>query len=88
MKIKNYLFLAISILAASSLRAAEAISILQGTLANPTQPYQGRMIVTHWYEKGSQSEDIRVWFSPPKTYRWEFLKPQNTAKELLQLQKR
>jgi len=66
------------LLAAGPAAAADAPapeSILQATLDGAETPYQGRMMVTHWYGKQARADEVEVYFSPPNRYRWEFLNP-------------
>jgi outer membrane lipoprotein-sorting protein len=46
---------------------------------NPTQAYQGQMLVSYWTETGSKAEDVKIYFIPPNKYRFEFLRPNGTV---------
>jgi outer membrane lipoprotein-sorting protein len=69
--------------AAAELSADQAERALQRTLTPPTISYEGTMTVTHWYGNETRSEDVRVRFSPPAHYRWEFLKPDGSIRRVV-----
>jgi outer membrane lipoprotein-sorting protein len=53
----------------------KAAVLLSSILDNPSRPYQGQMLISYWSEKGSKAEEVKVYFSPPNNYRFEFLSP-------------
>ena len=41
------------------------------------------MTVTRWFGNRTRAQEVRVHFSPPNRYRWEFLNPDGTVKRLV-----
>lgn len=62
-------------LAAPESSDPQATALLKEALSPPSFSYRGRMMVTHWYGPHTKTEDVRVWFKPPNSYRWEFVNP-------------
>lgn len=55
--------------------APEAQQLLNSVLEPPKTAYRGHMTVTHWFGRNAHSEEVRVLFDLPNSYRWEFLDP-------------
>jgi outer membrane lipoprotein-sorting protein len=50
-------------------------ALLEAVLRPPRCAYSGLLMVTHWHGRRAAAEEVRVSFSPPNRYRWEFLDP-------------
>jgi hypothetical protein len=70
--------LALAAAGAASAAAPAPEALLDRMLAEPDAAYEGRVVVTQWYGKGSRSEEIVVRHRPPLLRR-EFLNPDGSV---------
>lgn len=61
----------------------DPITLLDNILEPPKIPYQGHLMVTHWYGRQAQAYEVTVSFVPPNNYRWEFLAPDGTPERIV-----
>jgi hypothetical protein len=57
----------------SSLSAAQIHELALSAFRSPKIPFEARLMLTEWRQGGSRAEEIRMYFSPPESYRIEFL---------------
>ena len=84
---KAFLLLLLTLCAARhTARAAPAPDperLLDATLAAPAVGYEGRMMVTHWFGKQTQAEEVQVYHSLPDRTRREFLEPDGSVSRVV-----
>ncbi len=58
-------------------------ALMEIALENPSTSYQGQMMVSYWTESGSKAEEVKIYFTPPNNYRFEFLAPNGTVERVV-----
>lgn len=51
----------------------DPLSLVEAVYTHPSQPYKGRMVIDTWNGSTTKAEEVNVYFTPPSSYRLEFL---------------